>query len=132
MLISSNINSISTISWILWKLKGPPPDAVIICKLDEYIYTPHKLLVMPNIFLIYSRSISLTPFKPQAFEILMPKSSIFSKKPLRVRFATHLIQNGTSMCVSQLIWFRKGLQSAFRDSFDLERDFKVRFANHLI
>ncbi len=40
-----------------------------ICKLDEYIYTPHKLLVMPNTFLIYSRSLFLTPFKPQAFEI---------------------------------------------------------------
>ncbi len=101
MLISSNINLISTISWILWKLKGPPPDAVIICKLDEYIYTPHKLLAMPNIFLIYSRSISLTPFKPQAFEILMPKSSIFfvrvihdsfdSERDFNVRFATHLI-----------------------------------------
>ncbi len=55
-------------------------DDVIICKSDEYIYTPHKLLVMPNIFLIYSRSLSLTPFKPHAFEILMSKSSIFSTK----------------------------------------------------
>ncbi len=56
-------------------------DVVIICKVDEYIYTPHKLSVMPNIFLIYSRSLSLSPFKPQAFEILTSKSSIFSKKP---------------------------------------------------
>ncbi len=79
MQISSNINSISTISWILWNSRGPPHDGVIICKLDEYIYTPHKLLVMPNIFLIYSRSLSLRPFKPQAFEILMSKSSIFLK-----------------------------------------------------
>ncbi len=43
MQISSNINSISTISWILWHSRGPPHDDVIICKLDEYIYTPHKL-----------------------------------------------------------------------------------------
>jgi len=60
---SSNINSISTISWILWNSRGPPHDDVIICKLDEYIYTPHKLSVMPNICLMYSRSLSLTPFK---------------------------------------------------------------------
>ncbi len=81
MQISSNINSISTISWILLNSKGPPHYGVIICKLDEYIYTPHKLLVMPNIFLIYSRSLSLTSFKPQAFEILMSKkSSIFVQK----------------------------------------------------
>ncbi len=51
-----------------------------MCKLDEYIYTPHKLLAMPNIFLIYSWSLSLTPVKPQAYEILISKSSIFSKK----------------------------------------------------
>ncbi len=44
--------------------RGSAPDDIIICKLDEYIYTPHKLSVMPNIFLIYSRSLSLTPFKP--------------------------------------------------------------------
>ncbi len=56
----------------------PTADDVIICKSDEYIYTPQKLLPMPNIFLIYSRSLSLTPFKPHAFEILMSKSSIFS------------------------------------------------------
>ncbi len=31
----------------------------------------------------------------------------------------------------QIIWFRAGLQSAFRESFDSERDFKARFANHL-
>ncbi len=35
---------------------------------------------MPKIFLIYSRSLSLIPFKPQAFEILISKSSIFSTK----------------------------------------------------
>ncbi len=29
---------------------------------------------MPNIFLIYSRSLSLTAVKPQAYEILMSKS----------------------------------------------------------
>ncbi len=32
---------------------------------------------------------------------------------------------------SRIIWFRAGLQSAFRESFVSERDFKVRFANHL-
>ncbi len=73
MQISSNVNSISTISWIIWNSRGPPHDDVIICKLDEYIYTPHKLLVKPNIFLIYSISLSLTPVNPQAFEILMSK-----------------------------------------------------------
>ncbi len=31
----------------------------------------------------------------------------------------------------QIIWFRAGLQSTFRDSFDSERGFKARFANHL-
>ncbi len=82
MQISSNINSIYTISWILWNSRGPPHDDIIICNLDEYIYTPHKLLVMPNIFLIYSSSLSLTPVNPQAFEVLMSKSSIFSKKHL--------------------------------------------------
>ncbi len=82
MQITSNINSISTISWILSNSRGPPPDDVIICKLDEYIYTPHKLSFMPNIFLIYSRSLSLSLFKPQAFEILMSKSSIFLQKTL--------------------------------------------------
>jgi len=33
------------------------PDDVIIYKLDEYIYTAHKLSVIPNIILIYSRSL---------------------------------------------------------------------------
>uniref|UniRef100_A0A672MGK1 C2H2-type domain-containing protein n=1 Tax=Sinocyclocheilus grahami TaxID=75366 RepID=A0A672MGK1_SINGR len=41
--------------------------------------------LMPNIFLIYSRSLSLSPFKQQTFEILMSKSSIFSKKPWRLK-----------------------------------------------
>ncbi len=80
MQIGSNINSICTVSWILWNSRGPPHDDFIICKLDEYIYTLHKPLVMPNIFIIDNRSLSLTPFKPQAFEILMSKSSIFFKK----------------------------------------------------
>ncbi len=65
----------------IMNLRWPPPDDVRICKLDEYIYTPHKLSVMLNIFLMYSRSLSLSPFKPQAFEILMSKSSIFPKIP---------------------------------------------------
>uniref|UniRef100_A0A672REJ2 Elongation factor 2-like n=1 Tax=Sinocyclocheilus grahami TaxID=75366 RepID=A0A672REJ2_SINGR len=47
-----------------------------------YMYAPHNLSVMPNIFLIYIRSLSLSPFKLQAFEILMSKSSIFPKKIL--------------------------------------------------
>ncbi len=42
-------------------------DDVIICKLDEYIYTPNKLLVMPKIFLIYSISLSLNPFQATSF-----------------------------------------------------------------
>lgn len=53
------------------------PDDIIMCKLKEYTYTPHKHLA--NIFLIYSKPPFLSPFKPQAFEILMSKSSIFSK-----------------------------------------------------
>ncbi len=69
----------------IMKFKKATPDDVIICKLDEYIYTPHKLLVMLNIFIIYGRSLSLSPFKPQAFEILMSESSIFSKKPWRLK-----------------------------------------------
>ncbi len=34
---------------------------------------------MPNIFLVYSRSLSLTPFKPQAFEILVKIHHLFQK-----------------------------------------------------
>ncbi len=71
-----------TLTLNIIKFKRAAPDDVI-CKLDEYIYTPHKLSFMPNIFLIYSRSLSL--FKPQAFEILMSKSSIFSKNPWRLK-----------------------------------------------
>ncbi len=47
------------------------------------IFAPHiNFRSCPNIFLIYSRSLSLSLFKPQAFEILMSKSSIFFKKNL--------------------------------------------------
>ncbi len=41
----------------------------------------HKLSVMPNMFLIYSRSLSSSAFKPQAFEISMLKSSMFTEIP---------------------------------------------------
>ncbi len=34
---------------------------------------------MPQIFLVYSRSLSLTPFKPQAFEILVKIQHLFQK-----------------------------------------------------
>ncbi len=82
--ISLNINSISTISWILWHSTGPRPDDAILCILDEYIYTQHKLSVMPNFFLIYSKSLYVTPVKPQAFEILInldQNPAFFPKKP---------------------------------------------------
>ncbi len=46
--------------------------------------------------------------------------------------ANHFIQNWTSKCVSQIIWFRTGLQSTFRKSFNWERDFKARIVNHFI
>ncbi len=34
--------------------------------------------------------------------------------------------------VSQIIWFKMGIKSAFRESFDSERDLKARIANNLI
>ncbi len=56
---------------------------------------------------------------------------------------SHLNQNEASKRVLRVIWFRTGIQSAFRESFDSkrgfkresfdsERGFKARFANHLI
>ncbi len=44
------------------------------------------------------------------------------------RIVNHLIQSETSIRVSRIISFRAGLQSAFRESFDSERDIKARFA----
>ncbi len=58
--------------------------------------------------------------------------SLFWSTRIGSSMANHLIQNGTSKCMSQITWFRTGLQSACRKSFDSERDFKVRVANHLI
>ncbi len=48
-------------------------------------YNGGQAVSVKNILLVYSRSLSLTPFKPQAFEILMSKSSIFSKKTWRLK-----------------------------------------------
>ncbi len=48
------------------------------------------------------------------------------------RIADHFIQNGTSKRVLRFIWFITGLESAFRESFDSERDFIVHFMNHFI
>ncbi len=74
------------------------------------------------------------------------RESFDSERDFKARFANHLIQSGTSKRVSRIIlfqsrtskrvsriiWFRAGLQSTFRESFVSERDFKARFANHLI
>ncbi len=60
---------------------------------------------MPNIFLIYSRYLSLSPFKPQAFEILMSKSSIFPQKNLAP----------------------KGLRTVIRWTNEVEQDLKACF-----
>ncbi len=73
-------------------------------------------------------------------------SHLFQNGLFKARFASHLIQNGASKRVSRVIWFRtgiqsafresfdsiRGLQSAFRESFDSKRGFKARFASHLI
>ncbi len=48
------------------------------------------------------------------------------------RFTNRLIQIETSECVSQIVWFRSGLQNAYRKSFDSDQDFRMRIANHLI
>ncbi len=57
---------------------------------------------MPNIFIIYSRSLSLRPFKPQAFEILMSKSSISLKKKLAPK---GLIQGAYVFYILQLVQY---------------------------
>ncbi len=44
-----------------------------------------------------------------------------SVKPLR-RKMIHCFEALQSDCVSRIIWFRLGLQSKYRKSFDLERD----------
>ncbi len=72
--------------------------------------------------------------------------SFDSKRGFKARFVSHLNQNEASKRVLRVIWFRtglqsafresfdskRGLQSAFRESFDSERGFKARFANHLV
>ncbi len=57
---------------------------------------------------------------------------MFRSAPIGSRIANDLIQNGTSKHVSRIIWFRTGLQSAFRKSFDSEWEFIVHFTNHFI
>ncbi len=56
-----------------------------------------------------------------------------SERGIKARFASHLVQNGASKCVSRVIWFRRGIQSAFRESFGSERGSSKRvFASNLI
>ncbi len=71
------------------------------------------------------------------------RESFGSEQGFKARFASHLVQNGASSAfrefdskrgsselVSRLIWFRRALQSAFRESFG-RTWFKARFASHL-
>ncbi len=69
--------------------------------------------------------------------------SFDSDRDFGARIANHLIQIGTSERVSLIIWFRSELRSAYcksfdsdlnayHYSFDSDRNFGVRIANHLI
>ncbi len=80
------------------------------------------------------KSESIKPLRRKmihCFEALQSEQIIWFERDFKARFANHLFQSGTSKRVSRIIWFRAGLQSAFRESFNSERDFKARFVNHL-
>lgn len=46
----------------------PPPSDVIICKLDDWIYSHHKLWFVPSIFLKHSLTLFTTISKIQLFQ----------------------------------------------------------------
>ncbi len=60
------------------------------------------------------------------------RESIGSVRIFRARFASQLVQFGSSERVSRVNWFSSDLQSAFRESIGSVRIFRARFASQLV